>query len=93
MRLEVRHSLCADCNQCRIAVNCPPKAFYRSPVADNSSFEQWESEGASDAAQRAAKMWRQSLAEYEQPPLEGSIEEELDEWVARQKASFPDSDV
>ncbi len=25
-------------------------AFYRSPVADNSSFEQWEAEGASDAA-------------------------------------------
>ena len=29
-------------------------AFYRSPVSDNSSFEQWEAEGATDAAQRAS---------------------------------------
>ncbi len=42
-------------------------AFYRSPVADNSSFEQWELEGANDAAQRANSMWKRALGEYEQP--------------------------
>jgi len=68
-------------------------AFYRSPVADNSSFEQWESEGANDAAQRANAQWKRALAEYEPPPLDDAIREELDEWIEQRKASFPDSDV
>ncbi len=68
-------------------------AFYRSPVADNSSFEQWELEGSNDAAQRANGLWKRALAEYERPPLDTAIEEELSEWIQRQKASFPDSDV
>ena len=28
-------------------------AFYRSPIADNNSFEQWQAEGSLDMAQRA----------------------------------------
>ena len=32
IRLEVRHHLCLDCNQCAIATNCPPSAFYRGSV-------------------------------------------------------------
>jgi trimethylamine--corrinoid protein Co-methyltransferase len=68
-------------------------AFYRSPVADNSSFEQWEAEGALDAAQRANAVWKRMLAEYEPPRLDEAIAEELREWIDRKKASFPDSDV
>src|SRR6187397_334438 len=67
-------------------------AFYRSPVADNSSFEQWELEGANDAAVRANGLWKRALAEYEPPPLDDAIQEELDEWIGQKKASFPDSD-
>ncbi len=68
-------------------------AFYRSPVADNSSFEQWEAEGARDAAQRANALWKSMLASYEPPPLDEAVDEELREWIERRKASFPDSDV
>ena len=68
-------------------------AFYRSPVADNSSFEQWESEGARDAATRANASWKQTLAEYEAPAIDEAADEELREWVERRKASFPDSNV
>ena len=68
-------------------------AFYRSSVADSSSFEQWGAEGASDAAQRANAQWKRLLAEYESPPLDDTIREDLDEWIERKKASFPDSDV
>ena len=50
-------------------------------------------EGASDAAQRANALWKRALAEYEQPPLDGAVDAELSEGIARQKASFPDSDV
>ena len=68
-------------------------AFYRSPIADNSSFEQWESEGARDAATRANEAWKRTLAEYEAPPIDDAVDEELREWIARKKASFPDSNV
>jgi trimethylamine--corrinoid protein Co-methyltransferase len=68
-------------------------AFYRSPVADNSSFEQWESEGSQDAAARANALWKRTLAEYEPPPIDEAIDEELREWIERRKASFPDSNV
>lgn len=32
LRLEVRHNLCVDCNQCAIAARCPTSAFYRSSL-------------------------------------------------------------
>jgi trimethylamine--corrinoid protein Co-methyltransferase len=33
-------------------------AFYRSPLADNNSVEQWEAEGAGDMTQRANALWK-----------------------------------
>ena len=68
-------------------------AFYRSPVADNNSFEQWEMEGSKDAAERANGIWKRTLAEYEPPPIDEAADEELREWIERRKASFPDSNV
>jgi trimethylamine--corrinoid protein Co-methyltransferase len=68
-------------------------AFFRSSVADNSSFEQWESEGAKDAAARANAKWKQALAEYEAPAIDEAVDEALREWIDRRKASFPDSNV
>ncbi len=67
------------------------QAFYRSSVADNASFEQWESEGARDAATRANAIWKRTLAEYEAPPIDESVDAELCEWIERRKASFPDA--
>jgi trimethylamine--corrinoid protein Co-methyltransferase len=68
-------------------------AFYRSSTADNNSFEQWELEGAHDAAARANASWKKQLAEYEPPPIDDAVDAELREWIERRKASFPDSDV
>lgn len=68
-------------------------AFYRSGVADNASFEQWQAEGAQDAAQRANAIWKRTLAEYEPPPIDDAVDAELREWIERKKASFPDSNV
>ncbi|HEY7523552.1 MAG TPA: trimethylamine methyltransferase family protein [Candidatus Limnocylindrales bacterium] len=68
-------------------------AFYRSPVADYTSVEQWEEAGSLDAAQRANAIWKRMLAEYEAPPIDPAVDEALLEYIARRKASFPDSDV
>jgi trimethylamine--corrinoid protein Co-methyltransferase len=68
-------------------------AFYRSETADNNSFEQWQEDGSLDAAQRANRIWKRMLAEYEAPPIDPAIDEELLTYIVRRKASFPDSDV
>jgi trimethylamine--corrinoid protein Co-methyltransferase len=65
-------------------------AFYRSSIADNASFEQWEEEGGLSAAQRANAAWKRQLAEYEPPPIDDAIDEELRDFVARRKAEMPD---
>ena len=66
-------------------------AFWRSSVADNNSYEQWQSEGGLDATQRANKQWKQWLADYEAPPLDPSIDEALKEFITKKKASMPDA--
>jgi trimethylamine---corrinoid protein Co-methyltransferase len=68
-------------------------AFYRSDVADNNSYEQWQEDGSMDAAQRANAIWKRMLAEYEAPPLDPAIDDALLEFIARRKASMPDSEV
>ena len=68
-------------------------AFYRSPLADNNSVEQWEAEGAKDMAQRANALWKKQLAEYAAPPLDPAVDEALNDYISRRKASFPDSNV
>ena len=45
-------------------------AFYRSTVADNNSFEQWEADGAMDAERRANAIWKSMLERYEPPPID-----------------------
>src|SRR6187401_878602 len=68
-------------------------AFYRSEVADNNSYEQWQEDGSLDAAQRANAIWKRMLASYEAPPLDQATDEALLEFMIRRKASMPDSEV
>ncbi|HXA70655.1 MAG TPA: trimethylamine methyltransferase family protein, partial [Stellaceae bacterium] len=68
-------------------------AFYRSALADNNSVEQWEAEGSQDMAQRANAVWKKMLREYEPPPIDPAVDEALLDFMARRKASFPDSNV
>ena len=68
-------------------------AFYRSPLADNNSYEQWDAEGGKDIAQRANAQWKKQLAEYVQPPLDPAVDEALLDFISRRKAAFPDSNV
>jgi trimethylamine--corrinoid protein Co-methyltransferase len=67
-------------------------AFYRSPVSDSNSFEQWEAEGSIDAAQRANGIWKRMLNEYEAPAIDPAIDEALIEFITRRKSEFADRD-
>jgi len=68
-------------------------AFYRSPLADNNSYEQWQAEGSQDMATRANALWKKQLREYEAPPLDAAIDEALLDYIRRRKNAFPDSNV
>ena len=42
---------------------------------------------------RANTLWKKQLAEYEAPPIDAAVDEALLDYMARRKASFPDSNV
>jgi len=65
-------------------------AFWDSETADNDPFEKWEAEGSVDAATRANRLWKERLAEYQAPPLDPGVAEELTAFVDRKKAASPD---
>ena len=60
-------------------------AFYRAELFDYNSGESWELLGAADSEVRAAAKVQQLLREYEAPPLDEGIDEELQEFMARRR--------
>jgi trimethylamine--corrinoid protein Co-methyltransferase len=63
-------------------------AFYEPMVSDWRNFETWEEDGGLTATQRANTIWKQLVAEYEPPPLDLAVKEELEEYVARRKQTI-----
>ncbi len=61
-------------------------AFYEPLVSDWSNFGQWTENGSLTATERANSIWKRVLAEFEPPPLDDAIAEELEEFVARRTA-------
>ncbi len=64
--------------------------FYRPLLSSTENFERWKSKGERDTATRAGEIWRQTLEEYEQPPLNDAIRDELAEYVTRRRAELGD---
>ena len=60
-------------------------AFYSPFLSDWSNFESWEEAGAVQTPERANRIWKKILAEFEPPPIEAAIAEELNAFVARRK--------
>ena len=60
-------------------------AFYGPFLSDWSNFETWAERGSLDAPRRANAIWKSILAEFETPPLDDAIHEELAEFVERRK--------
>lgn len=66
-------------------------AFWRSELLDYKPFETWEEEGARDTVQLARERVAKLLNDYQKPALDPAIEEALNEYVAKKKASMPDA--
>ena len=60
-------------------------AFYPPILSDWNNFGQWTEDGGFDTAQRANRIWKQALEEYQQPYLEESKVEELEAFVTKRK--------
>ncbi len=66
-------------------------AFYRSPLADNNSFEQWEAEGSKRMEERANALARTWLESYQGPALDVAVDEALCEYIDKKKNSMADA--
>jgi trimethylamine--corrinoid protein Co-methyltransferase len=66
-------------------------AFYEPIVSDWRNFESWQEAGSPDAATRANRIWKQILADYQPPPLDPAVDEELAAFVSRRKAEMKDA--
>lgn len=66
------------------------ECFYRPLLSSTDNFERWTKRGALDTAARAARIWREALERYEQPPLDDAIRAELEEFVTRRRAELGD---
>jgi trimethylamine---corrinoid protein Co-methyltransferase len=64
--------------------------FYRPLLSSSKNFERWSRDGALDAAARATEIYQKTLAEYEVPPLDDAIREELEDYVIRRRAELGD---
>jgi trimethylamine--corrinoid protein Co-methyltransferase len=60
-------------------------AFYRPMLSDWRNFETWREDGSRSATERANRIWKQLLAEYEPPPMAPGVREALDTFVDRRK--------
>ncbi len=60
-------------------------AFYQPLLSDWRNFETWEEGGSVSATQRANAIFKQVLADYEEPPLEPAISDELEAFVERRR--------
>jgi trimethylamine--corrinoid protein Co-methyltransferase len=60
-------------------------AFYRPMLSDWRNFETWQEDGSRTAAERANRIWKQLLAEFEPPPMDRGAVEAIGSFVARRK--------
>ena len=64
--------------------------FYRPFLSSSENFERWTRNGSKDTATRAGDIYRQKLEEFEAPPLDDAIKEELLDYVNRRRRELGD---
>ncbi|MCW2772096.1 MAG: trimethylamine methyltransferase [Nocardioides sp.] len=64
--------------------------FYRPFLNSSDNYERWMRNGAKDTAARATDIYKKKLEDFEQPPLDEAIREELEAFVVRRRAELGD---
>lgn len=63
-------------------------AFHTPMVSDWNNFETWQERGSLTATERANTIYKEVLENYQQPPLDPTINEELEVYVSRRRAEY-----
>lgn len=66
-------------------------AYWDSALDDNQPWETWDEQGGIDMATRANMRWKEVLAAYVPPPIDPGIDQALQDFMARKKASMKDA--
>jgi trimethylamine--corrinoid protein Co-methyltransferase len=66
------------------------ECFYRPLLSSTENYERWNRKGGLDAAARATEIWKKTLDEYEEPPMDEALRGELEEYVTRRRAELGD---
>jgi trimethylamine--corrinoid protein Co-methyltransferase len=66
------------------------ECFYRPLVSSTENYERWNRTGGKDAATRAGEIWRKTLEEYVEPPIEEDLQAELKAYVDRRRTELGD---
>jgi trimethylamine--corrinoid protein Co-methyltransferase len=69
------------------------ECFYRPLLSSTENFDRWTKKGGADATERAARIWREKLEAYEQPPIDDAVRTELRDYVSRRRAELGDEPV
>lgn len=64
------------------------REFYRPILSDRDNVGVWEERGRLDTAQRANRLWKELLEQYERPAIDPGVAQELNEYVERRKAEI-----
>ena len=64
------------------------ECFYRPLLSSSANYERWVRQGGKDAAAHAGEIVEKTLADYERPPIDEAVLEELEDFVARRRAEL-----
>jgi trimethylamine--corrinoid protein Co-methyltransferase len=67
--------------------------FYRPLLSSTENFDRWSKNGGADAAERAGRIYQETLDEYEQPPIDDAVRDELRDFVARRRIELGDEPI
>jgi trimethylamine---corrinoid protein Co-methyltransferase len=67
--------------------------FYRPLLSSTENFDRWTKNGGADAAERAARIAQETLDNYEQPPIDDAVRDQLRDYVARRRIELGDEPI
>jgi trimethylamine--corrinoid protein Co-methyltransferase len=69
------------------------ECFYRPLLSSTENFDRWTKNGGADAAERAARIYKEQLENYEQPPIDDAVRDALRDYVARRRIELGDEPI
>ncbi len=67
-------------------------AFYQPMLSNWQNYEAWTEAGALDATQRATKLWKKALGEYQEPAMGPAIREALEAYRTKRREEIGDGE-